>query len=168
MIQYTCSPGDFHIFHSELPRPGIARATLQRLYSPHNKEAAFMRTHLAALAVLTASLGLFSPACSDDDSTGPPDDGGTFNGTIRVLDNRFSPASVTIAAGDSVTWRWEGSNFHTVTHGTNPTTPAVKLFDSSPAKASGTFGYRFDDPGTYPYYCDPHRTMGMTGTVTVQ
>jgi plastocyanin len=151
-----------------LKLPLVARVAASPYIRLITKEAAIMRTRHAALAVaLTASLALLSLACDDDDSTGPPDDG-TFNGTIRVLDNRFSPASVTISAGDSVTWRWEGSNFHTVTHGTNPTTPAVKLFDSSPAKGSGTFGYRFNDPGTYPYYCDPHRTMGMTATITVQ
>lgn len=125
-----------------------------------------MRINRAVLAAfLVMSLAIIA-SCGGDDTTNPPDDG-VFNGTIRVLDNRFSPASVTISAGDSVTWRWEGNNFHTVTHGTDPATPAVKLFDEGP-KQSGTFGYRFNDPGTYPYYCDPHRTMGMTATITVQ
>jgi plastocyanin len=106
-------------------------------------------------------------ACGDDDPTEPED--GPFTGTIRVLDNRFSPANVTISAGDSVTWRWEGNDGHTVTHGTSPTSPplASKLFDT-PERTSGTFGFRFNSAGSFPYFCRPHLAMGMSGTITVQ
>lgn len=127
-----------------------------------------MRTHRTILALgLAAMLAMLASACSNDDSSGPVDDG-TFTGTIHVLDNRFSPSSVTIAVGDSVTWRWEGSNTHTVTHGTSPTVPPddQKLFDS-PFQSSGTFGFRFNNPGTFAYLCRPHYSMGMKGTITV-
>lgn len=127
-----------------------------------------MQTRRATLAIFASALLVVVASCGGDDSSGPGDNG-AFTGTIHILDNRFSPASVTISAGDSVTWRWEGNNFHTVTQGTNPTTPPPdqKLFDSG-LKDSGTFGFRFNDPGTVQYYCDPHRTMGMTGTITVK
>jgi plastocyanin len=123
------------------------------------------RTTILAGA-LAFALAAFSGACSDD-STAPED--GPFTGTIHVLDNRFSPANVTINAGDSVTWRWEGNNSHTVTHGTSPTVPSDpnKLFDS-PLQSSGTFGYRFTGVGTFAYFCRPHFSMGMKGTVTVE
>ncbi|MYG38388.1 MAG: plastocyanin, partial [Synechococcus sp. SB0676_bin_10] len=26
----------------------------------------------------------------------------------------------------------------------------------------------FNEPGTYSYYCEPHRGAGMVGTITVQ
>ena len=129
-----------------------------------------MRTHRTILALsLSAMLAMLTAACSNDDTSNPPDDGGTFNGTIRVLDNQFSPSVVSITVGDSVTWRWEGSNTHTVTQGTSPTVPpdAQKLFDS-PFKSSGTFGYRFTDVDTVQYFCRPHFAMGMKGTIRVR
>lgn len=121
-------------------------------------------THPAATGFLTAVL-LCLASCGDDNSTEPTDDG-PFTGTIRVLDTRFSPAAVTIAAGDSVTWRWEGSMGHSVEEGTSLTNP-TPLFDSG-VKTSGTFGYRFTAAGTYPYFCRPHFAVGMKGTITVQ
>jgi plastocyanin len=127
-----------------------------------------IRTYRAILGVaFVLALGAMFVACSDDDdSTGPDDD---FTGTIRVLDSVFSPANVTISVGDSVTWRFDGALNHTVTHGTSATVPpdANKLFDS-PTQSSGTFGYRFNDAGSYAYFCRIHLGMGMKGTVTVQ
>lgn len=106
-------------------------------------------------------------ACGGDDSTAPPADE-PFTGIIHVLDDRFSPASVTVTTGDSVTWRWEGSHTHTVTQGTTPdaSEDPSRLFDS-PFQSSGTFGYRFVAAGTVPYFCRPHFNAGMKGTVIV-
>ncbi|HEX6790110.1 MAG TPA: plastocyanin/azurin family copper-binding protein [Candidatus Krumholzibacteria bacterium] len=117
-------------------------------------------------ACLAASLAIVA-SCGDDDSSNPPDGSGTFNGTIRVVDNAFSPSDVSITVGDSVTWRWEGNNTHTVTEGTSPTVPpdAEKLFDS-PSKTSGTFGYRFTTAETVNYFCRIH--SGMKGIVRVK
>ncbi|MDH3197549.1 MAG: plastocyanin/azurin family copper-binding protein [Candidatus Krumholzibacteria bacterium] len=108
---------------------------------------------------------LLAAGCGEDAS---PTNGGTpavFNGVVRVVDNQFIPASAAIAAGDSVTWRFEGSASHTVTEGTGPTDPGP-LFDSG-LRNSGTFGYRFTSAGTFQYYCNPHFAQGMRGTITV-
>jgi plastocyanin len=104
-------------------------------------------------------------SCGDDSPTDGGDDG-TFTGTIHIRDFSFSPRNVTISVGDSVTWRWEGSNSHSVTNGTDPATGG-NLFDHGP-KQTGTFGYRFNNSGSFPYFCRPHFSMGMTGTITVQ
>ena len=124
--------------------------------------------HQSVLGIFVFAVGTLLLACGGDDSTAPAD-GSTFDGTIRVIDNRFSPASVTISVGDSITWRWEGSHSHTVTQGTSDSAPPIaqKLFDS-PLQITGTFGYRFTATGTVPYYCRPHLTQGMKATVTVQ
>jgi hypothetical protein len=33
--------------------------------------------------------------------------------------------------------------------------------------SGGTFSYTFEEPGRYDYYCIPHESMGMVGSVTV-
>lgn len=122
-------------------------------------------------AGFAAALLLGVPACGGDDPYGSDNGGGggTFNGTIRVLDSSFSPRNVTVSVGDSVTWRWDGSLSHTVTQGTSPNPPSP-VFDSGAPKSSGTYGYRFQaaDVGALPYICEVHVGMGMTGTITVE
>ena len=120
---------------------------------------------LRAAGVAIVALGLVT-ACGSD-STGPGDNPVPFNGTITVQNTSFSPASVTIAVGDSVTWRWAGGS-HSVTQGTtpDPSQDPSRLFDSG-VKSSGTFGYRFTSAGTVPYFCRPHFASGMKGTITV-
>lgn len=132
--------------------------------APSSRSLRLLLSIIGIGLVTTLSIGM--PACGDDDTTAPKDDGGVFTGTIQVRDNSFSPRTVTIAVGDSVTWQWVGSNSHTVTHGTDPGNLGG-LFNEGP-KSSGTFGHRFTSPGTIPYFCVPHFSMGMTGTITVQ
>jgi plastocyanin len=106
-------------------------------------------------------------ACSDSGDPVDPGDGGggTFNGTIRVVDNQFIPRDVTISAGDSITWSFQGNAQHTVTEGTSPNDPS-HLFDS-PLMSSGTFGYHFTSEGLVNYFCRPHFAVNMRGTITV-
>ena len=111
-------------------------------------------------AVVALSLATLFAACGGSDSTSPPPPG-QFNGTIEVKSNFYSPASVTIAPGDSVTWVWNGSS-HSVTEGTPGSAHA---FDSG-VKSSGKFGHRFNSAGTVHYFCTVHGTS-MSGTITV-
>ena len=86
---------------------------------------------------------------------------------VTVLDFEFSPASVSIAPGDTVLWTWNGTVLHSVTSGT-PGSPDGK-FDSGLRKQPGsTFPVTFPTEGMFPYYCMPHGQMGMTGMVHVE
>src|SRR3954471_14215295 len=73
--------------------------------------------------------------------------------------DRFTPASVTVHEGDTVTWHFDGHS-HTVTAGG----AAGQSFDSG-GKSTGTFSHTFDRAGTFPYLCVYH--SGMKGTVVV-
>jgi len=75
--------------------------------------------------------------------------------------NAFSPATLTIQAGQGVTWNWV-SGFHSVVYDSAP-----KAFDDSPAQAAGQFVVMFPVAGMYPYHCGVHGVM-MSGTVVVQ
>lgn len=88
--------------------------------------------------------------------------------TVQVLpNNTFSPATVTISPGQSVTWEWaEGSGFHNVV-------PDDEEPASSGVLSEGpkTYTYIFNAPGTYRYYCVAHGSLGgvgMSGNVVVQ
>ena len=74
----------------------------------------------------------------------------------------FSPATVTVAVGDTVEWQWMT--------GTHTTTRAQgrEAWDSGIASAPHTFSHTFTQAGTFPYVCSIHGSLGMTGTVRVQ
>lgn len=87
----------------------------------------------------------------------------------------FDPSTVTIHPGDTVKWVW-GSDFHSVTSG-NTTTCTLDGRFCSPADTTcnagtlsntgATYSHTFTDAGTYPYFCLPHCTSGMKGSVVV-
>jgi plastocyanin len=82
--------------------------------------------------------------------------------TVRMEDNFFDPANITVEPGTTVTWVQSGDNPHT-------TTSYDGLWDSGMIEggSGGTFSFTFEEPGTYDYYCIPHESMGMIGSVTV-
>ena len=85
---------------------------------------------------------------------------------VEVGDNFFEAQTITIAAGDTVTWNVEGNFGHTVTSESG-------VFDSGqdPLQQGDTFSFTFNEPGTYPYYCRFHGGpggVGMSGTVVVE
>ena len=73
----------------------------------------------------------------------------------------FSPTSVTISNGGTVTWTWSGGP-HGVAWLTAPTTKPA----DSPTQSTGTYQVTFTTPGTYTYDCTVHGAA-MTGTVVV-
>jgi len=76
----------------------------------------------------------------------------------------YIPATVSINAGDTVSWSNDDSAAHTVTSGSAADGPSGK-FDSSLLIAGGTFEHTFDSSGTEDYYCMVH--PWMTGSVKV-
>lgn len=79
--------------------------------------------------------------------------------TVATVDRTFSPRSVTIAAGGTVTWQFNGT--HNVTFlGTAPV--GGNIGNTS----SGSVSRQFSAAGSYGYECSLH--SGMTGTVVVQ
>lgn len=75
----------------------------------------------------------------------------------------FTHQSFTVEVGTTVTWTNLDNAGHTVTSGV-PGEPSG-VFRSSLITKDQTFTFTFDEPGEYPYYCEPHPSM--TGTVTV-
>lgn len=77
--------------------------------------------------------------------------------TVTIKSFHFAPMAVTVAAGDSVTWRNLDEEPHTV---------AGDDFRSGGLDTGGAFTFTFRKPGTYRYRCSIHPQM--TGSVTVK
>jgi len=76
----------------------------------------------------------------------------------------WSPADVTINAGDTVEWINVDTAAHTVTGG-SPADGPSGVFDSSLVMVDATYEFTFDDAGSYDYFCMVH--PWMVGSVTV-
>jgi plastocyanin len=81
---------------------------------------------------------------------------------VLVANFTFSPLTLTVKAGTTVTWRFDQeSSPHNVVSISSPV-----LFNSGGPKGKGTFSFTFTAPGTYPYLCQVHPTMRGTIVVT--
>jgi len=74
----------------------------------------------------------------------------------------FAPAAVVVSPGTAIRWEWTGDGgTHNVRHENG-------LFESEYASSTGhVFEHSFSDEGIYKYVCEPHRSMGMVGAITV-
>lgn len=81
--------------------------------------------------------------------------------TVEVkIDNfSFSPATLEIKAGTTVTWTNADDIPHTVVSND-------KIFKSKVLDTDQKFTFTFDKPGAYPYFCSLHPKM--TAKVVVQ
>lgn len=132
-----------------------------------------------ASGVATVRLTLGPAAGNTRVSASSPDVSGsplTFNAAavvpgqfaqVDVINNSFEPASVTVAPGGTVSFRW-GSTARG--HSIIPVAPATR--PSQPTLRDGPFTYEetFPTAGTYRYFCSAHgaENAGMHGTVVVQ
>lgn len=91
---------------------------------------------------------------------------GSYPATVDVsmVNYSFQPETVTINAGDTVRWINQGGS-HTTTSGTGCVSDGK--WNSGLLSTSQTYSVMFNTAGTYPYFCMPHCSLGMTGTVVV-
>ncbi len=68
----------------------------------------------------------------------------------------FTPQTLTVAVGTTVTWKNTTQIAHTVTSDDGTS------FDSGAMAGDGTFSFTFSKPGTYTYHCDIHPYMKAT------
>jgi plastocyanin len=78
---------------------------------------------------------------------------------VMVKDFMFTPVSLTVKAGSTVTWVNMDDEPHTVVSNT-------QLFRSGALDTKETFSFKFSEPGTYHFACSIHPRM--VGTIVVQ
>lgn len=76
---------------------------------------------------------------------------------------RFSPSTLTINEGDSVRFLWNGEALP------HNSVEENGLFDSGEPEREVDYLYTFEAglAGIYDYFCEPHESVGMDGTITV-
>ena len=107
----------------------------------------------------------FSPSSYTPPSTAPTTESqGTPSATaaknaVRIANFKFSPAALTVKAGDSVTWTNSDSAGHSATADN-------KSFDTGVLAQGKSGTTTFSKAGTFTYYCSVHPMMKGTITVT--
>jgi len=135
-----------------------------------SREKVMTRREALAAVVVTAIA-----ACTSDRPTEPTVDG---DGNVVQMTNqiRFSPATLNISVGDKVTFRNTSTGIvHTATcdpakaaNASDVSLPAgAAAWDSGSLASGGEFTQTFTVAGQYRYFCIPHETLGMLGTINV-
>jgi len=120
------------------------------------------RSRPKALFGLIASLTLALAACGGGSATSDAADGGGGSGeTVSLSGQQFSPSSLTIPVGTTVTFT--NTSTHTVTEGTDGEPVADPIIDES--GGSEPIEFTFDEAGTFNITCTVHPDMNMTITV---
>ncbi|AGI68419.1 putative blue copper protein [Octadecabacter antarcticus 307] len=79
--------------------------------------------------------------------------------TVTIKNFAFSPADLTIAAGDTVTWVNDDSTSHSAWEDSGNT------FDTGLIRPAGSASQTFSGTGSFSYRCRPHGNM--RGSITV-
>src|ERR1700761_5164388 len=95
-------------------------------------------------------------SCSKNTAPAPTKSAANTNAQIQNF--AFSPATINIKAGSTVTWTNMDSAPHTVTS-------LTWAFDSGSIATGSTFKFQFNTPGTYVYHCLIHSMMANATVV---
>jgi len=115
---------------------------------------------LFVLMSVVSMIAIAPSAFADETVTNAPG-----SSTPGCEPNCFVPSTVTIEAGEAVTWDNTDTAAHTATGGSAEDGPSG-VFDSSLIMATQSYSFTFDTPGTYVYFCMVH--PWMEGTVIVE
>ncbi len=117
----------------------------------------------AALPSTAASEAAAPSEAAASEAAAPSEDAGGGR-NVTLTDNAFSEGELTIAVGDTVTFRNAGSNPHTVTEGTNGAEADGSSFNEQVAPGDEV-EVTFDEAGTFDVTCLFHGNMNMTVVV---
>lgn len=130
--------------------------------------------YFSLLTIFFIAAGLSFTACSsssgtetNSDTGDPPTNGGggTSGQEVEMVGQSFSPGTIEVEVGTTVTWVNSSSLVHTVTSGSNGESDGT--FNSGNVSPGEEFTYTFNEVGEFDYFCIPHVNNGMVGTVTV-
>ncbi|HEV7846463.1 MAG TPA: plastocyanin/azurin family copper-binding protein [Thermoleophilaceae bacterium] len=124
------------------------------------------------LAPTLACLALALVACgggdssSGDNSSGSQHPAASGGAEVKMENVQFTPADVTVKAGQTITF----TNTESIPHDVHKTSGPGGDFASGESGGMGqgdTFKLKLDQAGKYEYVCNVH-SPGMAGTITVK
>jgi len=132
--------------------------------SPLKPYLLFFTALLLALAMVSCSDSSTDPGINGNgngnNGNGTPEPGPT---EVWMEGQSFSPSTLEVEIGTTVTWENKSNLIHTVTSGSDRN--ADGLFDSGNLSEGDTFSYTFNEVGEFDYFCIPHENM--TATINV-
>lgn len=108
-----------------------------------------------------------------DEAVGAPSDTAEVAMITEDGGYHFEPHVVRVNVGGTVTWTNESGSHSTTAYHPDNDQPQLapdgaKAWDSGIVSEQGaTFEHTFETEGVYHYYCTPHETLGMIGSVIV-
>ena len=130
-----------------------------------------MRSLHYLLVAAIAAILLAACSSSDDDSV------------TMSEDFRFEPREITVAPGQTIMFKNTSSQVHTVTAYEDEVPNGTKYFTSGGftseeaarddftkgfIQPGDTYEVTLEVPGTYQYFCFPHESTDMKGTIVVE
>jgi plastocyanin len=122
------------------------------------------RTFSVRPMLLAATFTFALAACTSNTSSSVQSAGASGGSLVTLSGLAFSPTSLTVKAGTTVTFQNKDSFNHTVTNGKDGKPDANAAFDKS-LPAGQSVDITFDKAGTFNVTCKIHSTMNMTVTV---
>jgi plastocyanin len=116
---------------------------------------------IAVLVAIASAISLASTTLQAQHATGSSPTATGADAAPQVVINNyvFSPASLTVKVGTTVTWINQDDDAHTVDS-------TQSKFKSATLNKGARFEFRFTEAGEYPFNCRFHPKM--TGTIIVQ
>jgi len=115
-----------------------------------------MRRFLSAALGFLLISAVIMTACTKNSNSSYSNNNNT--NAVSIMNMQFTPGSITVTAGTTVTWTNNDNMTHNVTSNSG-------AFSSGNIEAGKTYSFTFNTKGTFPYTCTIH--PGMTGTVIV-
>jgi len=116
---------------------------------------------IAVASIGLLGLGLLSTVHGQGGTDAPltADEPNLPSSAVTIDNFSFSPASITVPVGTTLTWTNRDDIPHTVVSND-------KKFKSKALDTDEKFSFTFTEPGTYPYFCSIHPKM--VGKVVVE
>ena len=159
---------------SQSPQPGQPPVAEQTAQNPEAANRIAVAAQRAEIGTHNGTLGV--PAAPGT-GTAASEQARVRPAVVVQMDGEeYEPSKITISAGQTVKWKNNTGDPHTVTvvpeKALVPADVALpknaQPFDSGTIPAGNSFAHTFTVPGTYRYYCTLHEGNGMVGEVTVK
>ena len=119
----------------------------------------YRSSYLPVTAILIAIISL-TYSCTKDSMDDNMEPAGGSNAGLKapganevwIQASAFTPETITVTTGTTITWTNKEGSIHTVTSDTG-------LFNSGNMGINGTFSFKFNVAGTFLYHCILHPTM---------